>query len=166
MPAIIAPRQTACISCRGKVKDKFSGKEEIKDNIITIDWHMQTSFEPFLYAISIGKTRFSCSLINKSRVFVVNFTPFSYKDEVLFCGRHSGEHMDKFRESGLRKEEAEKIDCCRIKEAVAFLECEVINQIEAGDHIIFIGKVVNSEERGKEKRVFHTTGDSFTTTVD
>jgi len=163
---IYNPRQTILVTCSENVKDKFSGKEEIKDNIITLDWHMPVSFKPFIYAIAVGKERFSHSLIKESMVFVVNFMGFHLEEEVLFCGRHSGEHMDKFEESGLTKEEAEKVHCYRVKEALAFLECEVINSIDAGDHTLFIGKVVYSEEKEKGKRLFHREVDEFTTTKE
>lgn len=154
--SICGERQAALITCRDKEKD----------NVLTLDWHMPCSFEPELYAIAIGKQRFSCNMVKNSRVFVVNFMPFSLKDEVLFCGRHSGRFMDKFKETKLTKEEAEKIDCPRIKEAIAYLECEVVNELETGDHIIFIGKVLKSELKKKEKRLLHIAGDEFITTRD
>ncbi len=164
MTIITNPRQTVLVTCRSQVK--VLNKEIVKDNIITLDWHMPTSFKPEIYAISVGKTRFSMELIRKSKVFVVNFMPYSFKDAVLRCGRVSGKHVDKFEDTGLTKVETEKLDCPRIKEAVAWLECEVIGELETGDHIIFIGKVVNSELMKKEKRVFHLDGDNFTTTLD
>lgn len=159
MLELIGYRQTVLISCRGKAN--ILGEEKNKDNIITIDWHMQTSFEPFLYAISIGKKRFSHGLINESKVFCVNFMPYSLKKEVLFCGRNTGLVMDKFKEIGLTKEECDKIDCCRIKENIGYLECQVIDQIDTGDHTIFIGKILNQKLKSKEKRIFHEEGDEF-----
>ena len=163
--ALINPRQTILVSCRAHLKKRFSEHEEIKDNIITLDWHMQTSFKPFLYAISIGKTRYSLGLIRESKVFVVNFMPINLKDKVLFCGTNSGETIDKFQVSGLHKEESESIDCPRIVEALGYLECEVFSEVETGDHILFIGKVIKSSLKKEGKRIFHTD-DDFTTTVD
>ena len=139
MSDVTDPRQVVLVSCRANIKDRFTGEENQKDNIITVAWHMPTSFKPELYTISVGKTRLGCEMIGKSRCFVVNFMPFSLKEKVLFCGTHSGEKIDKFKEAGLTKEESEKIDCPRIKEACAFMECEVVNEIETGDHVIFIG---------------------------
>ncbi len=163
MPAITNPRQTILVSARAKVS--ILGREVLKDNIITLSWHMPTSFEPMLYAVAIGKTRFSCKLIQKSKVFVVNFVPMSFEKEAAYCGRNSGEHIDKFDEANIIKEESEKIDCPRIKDAIAFMECEVIEEIEAGDHIIFIGKVLNSQLRDEgAERLFQKSGTDFTTT--
>ncbi|MDP7141442.1 MAG: flavin reductase family protein [Candidatus Woesearchaeota archaeon] len=165
MPSIYNPRQTVLVTCSEVIENKFTGREEEKDNIITVDWHTPLSFKPFFYAIAIGKTRFSHKLIKESMVFVVNFMPFHLKKEVLYCGRHTGEHLDKFEGSGLTKEEADKIHCCKIKEALAHIECEVVNSIDISDHTLFIGKVVYSEEKDDEgRRIFHTEGDNFVTT--
>lgn len=150
------PRQTVLVTCR----------HQGKDNIITLDWHMPLSFYPMMYAISVGKTRYSLGLIRSSKVFVVNFMSQDYEKEILFCGRHSGKNCDKFTETELTKEEAEKIDCSRIKEALGFLECKVVNEVEAGDHILFIAEVVSSDLNKKGKRLFHIWGDKFTTTKD
>jgi len=161
---IAYPRQVILVSCRGEVKEKFSPNKVIRDNIMTLSWHMPVSFDPPLYAISIGKERFSYSLIKDSSVFVVNFMPTELEKEVLFCGRNSGEHIDKFKETGLEKEEAERIDCCRIKQALAYLECQVVNEVEAGDHAIIIGKILNIKKNKEGKRIYQVKGDTFTTT--
>ena len=86
---------------------------------------------------------------------------------MLYCGTTRGEHTDKFKESGLTKEDCEKIDCCRIREAAAYLECEVVDEITTGDHSIFVGRVLKSDILNNEKRIFQF-GDinEFTTTVD
>jgi len=164
MSEITNPRQTVLITSRAKTS--ILGREQEKDNIFAIDWHMPSSKEPRLYAISVGKERFSSELIKKSRCFVVNFMSPDYEKEVLFCGTHSGKHMDKFIETSLTKEEAEKIDCPRINEASAFLECEVINELETGDHVIFVGKIAYGNLKKQGKRIFHKTDDRFTTTLD
>lgn len=163
MPSVNHPTQVVLVTAKEEVT--VLGKKQIKDNIITLAWHMPTSFEPMLYAISVGKTRFSCKLIKESKAFVVNFVPYTLEKEVLFCGTRSGEHMDKFKEAGLTREEARKIDCPRIKEALAYLECEVVNEIETGDHIIFVGKVIHSEEKEEGKRLLQKNHTQFTTTL-
>lgn len=158
------PRQVILVTCRGEVKKKFSPEKEIKDNVLTLSWHMPMSYDPPLYAIALGKGKYSLNLIKDSNVFVINFMPTELEKEVLFCGRNSGEHLDKFKETKLEKEEAEKIDCPKIKQALAHLECEVVNEIETGDHIILIGKILNIKKIKKGKRIYQVKGDEFTTT--
>lgn len=159
---IANPRQVILVSSRAEIKSKFSSENEVKDNIFALSWHMPVSFEPALYAIASGKERFSTKLIKESNVYCVNFMPFELRKEVLFCGRNSGENIDKFKESGFEKEECDRIDCPRIKQALGFLECEVIQEIDAGDHIIFIGKVLNSMNKGG-KRIYQVKSDKFST---
>ena len=58
MSELTDPRQVILVSSRAEMD--ILGKKELKDNIITLAWHMPVSFNPKLYAIAIGKTRFSC----------------------------------------------------------------------------------------------------------
>lgn len=150
------PRQTILLTTRA----------EDKDNIITLDWHTPLSFDPMMYAVSIGKTRYSLPLVKKSKVFVINFMEKEFEKEVLFCGRYSGKNFDKFKETALIKEEAQTINCPRIKQALAYLECKVLKEIEVGDHILFIAEVKKAELKKKGKRLFHLFSDNFTTTLD
>lgn len=161
---LYGPRQAVLVTCRGKVE--ILGRVKEKDNIISVAWHTPLSVEPFMYAIAVGKTRFSLKLIKESGVFAVNFISKKMQEEVVYCGRHSGEHLDKFSETGLKKEECEKIDCPRLADALGYLECEVVDEIETGDHVLFIAKVINSKLEKEDKRLFHITGNEFTTTTD
>jgi flavin reductase (DIM6/NTAB) family NADH-FMN oxidoreductase RutF len=137
------------------------GKKVLKDNLITIDWHMPVSIQPALYAISVGKSRFSCELIQNSRCFVVNFMPYALKDKVWFCGSRTGKHIDKFKEAGLNKEESDSVDCPRVAQACAHLECEVVNSVEAGDHIIYVGRILREVPKADAPRLFHVSEAKF-----
>jgi flavin reductase (DIM6/NTAB) family NADH-FMN oxidoreductase RutF len=164
MGLLTNPRQTVIVTCRARGA-RVMGVETEKDNAITIDWHMPVSFSPQLYAIAVGKSRFSYKILTESKAFVVNFIPETMAKEATFCGRRSGEHRDKLKEAEIKTHEADNIDCPRIVGAVGYLECEVIQEVEAGDHVIFIGKVVHAELVKEQKRLFHVDGDDFTTTV-
>jgi len=161
---VVNPRQVILITSRSHIIPKFKAKEEEKDNVMAASWHMPVSYTPPMYAIAIGKEKHSLELIRKGGSFVVNFMPYSAKKEVLEAGRTSGEHINKFERIGFKTEEAETIDCFRVKDALACLECEVSQEIEAGDHIIFIGNVLKIIKNKESKRIFQIIGDQFTTT--
>ncbi len=150
------PLQTILLTSR-------SGK---KDNVMTADWHIPLSFEPMMYAVSIGKGRYSMRLIKKSKVFVINFMPKESEKKVLFCGVHSGKNTDKFKEAGLIKEEARTINCPVIKQALGHLECKVVKEVAVGDHVLFVGRITKAELKKKGKRLFHLFDDKFTTTKE
>ncbi len=153
MSEVTDPRQTVLVTCRDKGKD----------NIITLSWHSPVSFKPQLYCIMVAFARFSHDMIKNSKAFCVNFMSIDDEEKVAFCGTESGRDMDKFKEADLGKEECKKIGCPRIKEALGYLECKVVNEVKAGDHTIFIGEVVASKSIKGGKRIFQD-GAGFTTT--
>ena len=157
------PRQVVLVTARAKAQ--VMGKEMEKDNVTSAAWHMPVSFEPMLYALAVGKERFTRELIHESGNFVINFMLYEDVDKIIHCGNRSGEHTDKFQSAGLTKMDASTIDCPVLKEAAAYLECEVVQEVEAGDHIIFIGKVTHQVELVKGKRPFQIEGEEFTTTI-
>lgn len=136
-----------------------------KDNLIAMAWWTKVSHKPNLYAISVGKTRFSHDLIKKGKCFTINFMPSKLKNKILFCGKNSGKELDKFEKTGLTKIESKKINCFVLKESLAYAECNVIKSIPAGDHTIFVGEVVNEKVKKKGKRPFQIEGTKFTTTT-
>lgn len=133
-----------------------------KDNVMTLSWHSPASFNPELYTIYVGKARYSYEMIRKSKCFCVNFISKDDEDMALFAGRNSGKDVDKFSE--IEKEECSEINCPRLKKALAYMECELIDEIEVGDHVVFVGKVVKKEEIKGGGRLFQVEGDKFTTT--
>ncbi|MFH1781252.1 MAG: flavin reductase family protein [Patescibacteria group bacterium] len=149
------PRQVILVSSRDKDQD----------NIITLAWHMPLSFEPMMYAIALGTTRYSYKMIKDSGVFVVNFMSLEYKDQVLECGSVSGHEHDKFAEFGLTKEEADKISCPVIGEASSYLECKIKEEVIMGDHAIFMADVLKAEKKDDKDRIFQISGEMFGTIV-
>jgi len=153
------PRQVILVSSSATMD--IAGKNIEKKDIMAACWHSPLSFEPMMYGVSIEKTRYTLQLIRKSGIFIVNFMPSSQKDNILFCGTTVGEHIDKFEETGLTAVECEKVHGIRIDEALGWLECEVVDEIDAGDHIFLIGKVMYHELKSHEKRLFQVNSDSF-----
>jgi flavin reductase (DIM6/NTAB) family NADH-FMN oxidoreductase RutF len=146
------PRQVILVSSR------YRGK----DNVMTLSWHSPASFEPELYAIFVGRKRYSYEMIKKSKCFCVNFISAGDGELALIAGRKSGRDFDKF--SKIEKEECSEIDCPRLKKALAYMECEVTDEFQMGDHAVFLGKVVKKEEVKEGDRLFQVEGDTFTTT--
>lgn len=154
-------RQVILITCRGHIKKEMSTEIEEKDAIMAASWHTPVSKEPFLYAIAVNQKRFCHKLIEQSEVFAVNFMSQDYQEAIKLCGRTSSQHLDKFKEANLTKEESTSIDCPRIKEALGFLECRIEQKISAGDHTIFIGHVHNHQLKQEKPRIYHLSKDKF-----
>ncbi len=157
----ITPRETVLITSRGS-NTQF-GKEHVKDNVMPLDWHTPLSLSHF--AISVPKNSFTAQLITQSGVFVVNFVGTGFSEKVILLGKASGHTVDKFTMFSIAKEEADGVDCCRLKDAAAYISCHVAEQHVFGDYILFIGTVVAFRELiSGVKRLFHVGGGEFTTT--
>jgi len=79
-------------------------------------------------------------------------------DAALFFGSKSGRDVDKFADFDCKTEPAQKIDSLLLTDAVANFECTLESKTEAGDHIIFIGKVVASHTNTEPKKRLYTIG--------
>ena len=166
MVQIFNPRQMVLITCRGSTA--VLGKSRDTQDIVATSWHSPASSEPGLYAVFLSKHQdFALSLIRDSRVFCVNFIPYSLHGAAAFCARHAGDHLDKFKETELTASECEKIDCVRVSEAVGHLECELAEEKDVGDHVLLLGNVLFSNLADPQSpRLFQKDKDTFTTTKE
>jgi len=132
------------------------GDIEGKSNIIAVSFCMPISKEPPLIACAIGKKSCSSELIKNSKEFIVNVPLAELKQQIYYCGFHSGYQVDKFKETGLTAQPARKVKAPVIDECVAHMECKVTQIIETGDKNLFIGEVVEAYadetlEKGERK---------------
>lgn len=138
-----------------------TSKHKDKDNIITLAWHSPISHKPPLYGISVTPNRFSYNLIKRSKEFAINFIDNNLRGEALYCGTHTGKIVDKFVETGLHRKRAKVIKAPLIREAIAWIECRVVDEIKIGDHSLFIGKVVSTADTKRKSRLYDKGGRIF-----
>jgi len=115
-----------------------------KYNPIALGWAMQTSHEPPMWAISIGRGRYSLGALRQAGEFVLALPSESQENETLLFGTRSGRDVDKLAEAGTRTRRAARIDGVLLEDAVANFECRVVGELESGDHVIFVGEVLAS----------------------
>ena len=127
-------------------------------NPVTLGWTMIVSGKPPMMAIAVASTHYSIETIRHSKSFTIAF-PFSdMADAALFFGSKSGRDIDKFAEFDCKTEPAKTIDSVLLSDAVANFECTLESETEAGDHIIFVGKVVCSHINTEPKKRLYTVG--------
>lgn len=131
-------------------------------NPITLSWTMITSHKPPMMAISVGLTRHSLTAIRQAREFVIAFPSSEMSKDALFHGTNSGRDMDKLAECGTRTQPATAIDCVLLADAVANFECKLESELQTGDHVVFVGRVVASHvNRSSGLRRLYTVGEGF-----
>ena len=115
-----------------------------KHNPITLGWTMITSGTPPMMAISIGLSRYSLEAIRLSAAFTIAFPSRGMAEETLYHGTYSGRDRDKLREAATLNVPATRIDSVLLADAVANFECELESELQTGDHVLFVGKIVAS----------------------
>lgn len=113
-----------------------------KPNIMPIGWMMCCSFEPPMFAIAVGNSRYTREILLRSPRFVIAFASESQADIVRRTGTSSGRELDKFREFGIPHETGPITGCPLLTQAAMNLECEVTEHMETGDHTIFAARIL------------------------
>jgi flavin reductase (DIM6/NTAB) family NADH-FMN oxidoreductase RutF len=131
-----------------------------KYNPITLGWTTLVSHDPPMMAIGVGKTRYSLEAIREAKEFVISLPSSTMASDAAFHGTKSGRDMDKLAVSKTKTQPATAIDCVLLADAVANFECELTGELETGDHVILIGKVVVSHmNKSATVRRLYTLGD-------
>ena len=125
-------------------------------NPITLGWTMIVSGKPPMMAISVAKTHYSIETIKHSKCFTIAFPSSEMADAALFFGSKSGRDADKFAEFDCKTESAKEIDSVLLAEAVANFECTLESETAAGDHIIFVGRLIASHINTEPKKRLYT----------
>ena len=114
-------------------------------NVMAAEWTHYISYSPGLIAVNIRGTDATPENIKDSGEFGVNLAS---EDQNILCslaGRYSGKHLDKiafFKEIGVVFYKADKIKALLIKGAAMNAECKALRQEETGDHIMFVGEII------------------------
>ena len=111
-------------------------------NIITLAWAGTVCSEPPTVGLGIQPSRYSHKLIENSKEFVVNIPTAKILRETDYCGVTSGKDIDKFSETKLTQEKADKVKAPLIRECPVNMECILKDRIPLGAHDLFIGEIV------------------------
>lgn len=108
-------------------------------NGMTAAWISRVSRNPPMVMVSIGHKSYTNELIEKTKYFVVNTLAGGQQEMGKHFGFKSGRDTDKMQ--GIEYSEG-KNGVPILREAVSYLECELSDTLIAGDHTLFIGKVI------------------------
>ncbi len=121
------------------VSSQYNGKK----NGYVANTVFQVTAEPPQLAVSCSKDNFSSDIIDKSGKFSVSILHTEApKDVIGTFGYKSGKDFEKFEKVEYFNG---KTDIPVVTEGcVAWFECEVVQKLDVGSHIVFIGKVVDT----------------------
>ena len=116
--------------------------EHDRPNAIGVSWVTITSWDPWLFVVSVGPERYSHRCIEHSGEFVINYPSEGMAEAAWKCSTQSGQKIDKFREFGLEALPALVVRPPRIEGSTVCIECRVVDRLTTGDHTLFVGEVV------------------------
>ena len=109
------------------------------ENGLTVSWLSQVSFAPPQIMIAIDNHHFSIDFLRSTKNFAVNLLRDGQKEVAAHFARPSDSSRGKL--DGLATEEAAS-GAAVLKEALAYLDCELVASHACGDHTLFIGTVL------------------------
>ena len=121
-------------------------------NPVTLGWTMIASGTPPMMAIAVAGKHYSIETIRHSKCFTICYPSSDMAGAALFFGSKSGRDVDKFAGFDCKTEPAEVIDSVLLAGAVANFECQLDSETAAGDHVIFVGKIVASHINTEPKK--------------
>jgi len=116
-----------------------------EQNGMTAAWVTQVSIDPKIFAVSIGLTRYTHELMERSPSFGINLLSDDLGDLSNLFGKGSGRKTDRFKDPRVKLYEAKSIDCPMLEGCVLNVECKRSGSHIYGDHTIFVGEATRIE---------------------
>jgi flavin reductase (DIM6/NTAB) family NADH-FMN oxidoreductase RutF len=108
---------------------------------MTANWLGQVSFEPRMVALAVEEDAHSLEVIRKSGVFTVNVLESGQRELAAQFSRPTAKVGNKLEGHPY---ETGTTGAPLLSEALASVECRVVLEHPAGDHVLFIGEVVDA----------------------
>jgi flavin reductase (DIM6/NTAB) family NADH-FMN oxidoreductase RutF/rubredoxin len=104
----------------------------------------QVTADPPQFVVATHKDNLTTTYIRKSRLFSISVLQQDVTLEFIGpWGFKSGKEIDKFK--GISFKEGKTGVPVVIDKSVAYIECEVTDEMDTGTHILFIGRVVDAK---------------------
>lgn len=104
----------------------------------------QVTAEPAQFAIACNKNNFTSDMIIRSRVFAISaLSDIVRADIISTFGYKSGKDIDKFE--GYNYKIGKTGVPILLDDELAWFECEVVQTIDVGSHLLFVGKVIDGD---------------------
>jgi flavin reductase (DIM6/NTAB) family NADH-FMN oxidoreductase RutF len=112
-------------------------------NAMVAAWGGICSSDPPGIAVSVRPSRYTYRNLMEKRAFTISIPSEDYLREADYFGIVSGQDHDKFAVTGLTPVRSTLVDAPFVREFPVVLECRVINRIDIGAHVQFIGEILD-----------------------
>jgi flavin reductase (DIM6/NTAB) family NADH-FMN oxidoreductase RutF len=107
----------------------------------TANWVGQVSFDPRMVSVSVEQDAHGLQVIRSSGVFAVNVLDKTQRELAAQFSRPTAKVGSKLEGHEYTRG---SIGCPLLPEALATVECRVVLEHPVGDHVLFVGEVVDA----------------------
>jgi flavin reductase (DIM6/NTAB) family NADH-FMN oxidoreductase RutF len=111
------------------------------ENALTVSWATPASFEPPMFLVAVDRLHYSVDFVKSTRNFTVNVLAEGQEKLAGQFARQSMLGEDKL--AGVAHREGQT-GAPILTDAVAYFDCELAFFVEAGDHYLLVGRVVDA----------------------
>lgn len=136
----------------------LTSKNGAEESAMLASWFQQAAFDPPMITVAVNKERPIQTLIETSKKFCVNVLHTNQKDLFSHFARGFEPGVNPFDGVTI---ERRATDCAVITDAMNYLDCELVGSVDAGDHIVYLGRVVDAGVLNDGKSMVHTRSNGF-----
>jgi len=111
------------------------------ENALTVSWATPCSFEPPMFLVAVDRLHYSVDFVKSTRNFAVNVLGEGQERLAGQFARQAMQGEDKLAQVAHREGPT---GSPILSDAVAFFDCELAFFVEAGDHYLLVGRVVEA----------------------
>lgn len=112
-------------------------------NLMTLNWATQVAFEPKLLAISVEREALTHELISRGKVFSLCVLDREDRAVVRKFAKPAELDADRRTLSGFAFRSA-STGAPILAKCLAYVDCEVRQEVQVGDHTLFVGEVADA----------------------
>jgi len=111
------------------------------ENALTVSWATPASFDPPMFLVALDRLHYSIDFVKSTRNFAVNLLAEGQERLAGQFARQAMAGEDKL--AGVARREGET-GAPILTDALAYFDCELTSVVEAGDHYLLLGRVVDA----------------------
>jgi flavin reductase (DIM6/NTAB) family NADH-FMN oxidoreductase RutF len=113
-----------------------------RPNVMPVAYAMNLSITPPMVGIALHPERYTLDVIRKTNEFAINIPSRELLHHVQYLGTLSGVDFDKLELTNLPTFQARRVNSPLLEGCVGWIECDVEDVIEIGDHFLVTARVV------------------------
>lgn len=129
-----------------------------RESAMLASWFQQVAFDPPMIMVVVNKNRPILELITVSKLFTLNLFHTNQKDLFIHFAKGFDLNQDPFGGIPVIRKTT---GCAVLADGMSFLDCTVAGEIDAGDHKVILGKILEGNILNEGHSMVHTRKNGF-----